>query len=50
MSNLNTEDWNRKRELTEKSKTKQLSSDEMSELTVLNCKLYGMVGNNRDSD
>ena len=48
MPNLNTEDWVRKRELTDKSKTKQLNSDEMAELTILNCKLYGMAGTSRD--
>ena len=48
MSNLSTEEWTRKRELIDKSKTKQLSSDEMAELTILNCKLYGMAGSSRD--
>ena len=48
MSNLSEKDWTRKRELIEKSKTKQLNADEMAELTVLNCKLYGMSGSSRD--
>lgn len=42
MSNLSTEDWNRRKELVNKSKTKHLNSDEMAEMVVLNCKLYGM--------
>jgi hypothetical protein len=44
MSNLSTEDWIRRKNLLDKSKTKQLNSDEMAELTILNAKLYGMVG------
>lgn len=42
MSNLSSEEWKRLREL--KAKSSKLNSDEMSELTILNCKLYGMVG------
>lgn len=41
MSNLSSEDWKRLNELKSKS---NLNSDEMAELTVLNCKLYGMAG------
>lgn len=46
MSNLSTQDWNRRKELINKSKTKQLNSDEMAEMVVLNSKLYGMKTKN----
>ena len=48
MSNLSTEDWVRRKTLVDKSKTKKLNADEIAELTVLNCKLYGMAGTSRD--